>query len=84
MCGSNIPPLQPPKRGLVCPNCKVGKLKSVVDTYKLAGASQIRRRRVCRNCGQRATTYESVGFFRVSIRPLRIGKDGIKHGKNSG
>lgn len=84
MCGNNAPLQQPPKRGLVCPHCKSGRLKSVVDTYKLAGASQVRRRRVCENCDQRATTYESVGFFRVSKRPLRIGKHGIRHGKNSG
>ncbi|MFH1422707.1 MAG: transcriptional regulator NrdR [Planctomycetota bacterium] len=54
-----------------CPFCKSEEDK-VVDSRSSAGGSVIRRRRRCKNCKRRFTTYE-----RVERSPLRvIKKDG--------
>ena len=56
-----------------CPFCKVDKDK-VVDSRSSGQGFVIRRRRKCRNCGRRFTTYE-----RVEKSPLRvIKKDGSR------
>jgi len=52
--------IKPPKRGLVCPHCKVGKLRTVVGTRRGKTTFYIRRRRVCDECDQRTTTHERV------------------------
>jgi transcriptional repressor NrdR len=54
-----------------CPFCK-GEEDKVVDSRASGGGSVIRRRRKCKSCGRRFTTYE-----RIERSPLRvIKKDG--------
>jgi transcriptional repressor NrdR len=58
---------------LRCPFCKVDDDK-VVDSRSSGQGFVIRRRRKCRNCGRRFTTYE-----RVEKSPLRVvKKDGSR------
>jgi len=52
-----------------CPFCKVDKDK-VVDSRSSGEGAVVRRRRECRDCGRRFTTYE-----RVEEAPLRVVKE---------
>lgn len=48
------------KHGLECPRCGCGHF--IVIYTRSAAAKQIMRRRECRHCGRRITTYEqSIG-----------------------
>ena len=42
-----------------CPFCQAEDIK-VADSRLVAEANEVRRRRVCNECGERFTTYESV------------------------
>jgi transcriptional repressor NrdR len=42
-----------------CPYCRTGDSR-VIDTREMADMDAIRRRRQCRDCGRRFTTYERV------------------------
>jgi transcriptional regulator NrdR family protein len=48
------------RRGLVCPRCGCGHFR-VIYTRRVQGG-RIVRRRECRNCGRRITTYERFVF----------------------
>ncbi|MFV0442869.1 MAG: hypothetical protein ACK5Q5_04775 [Planctomycetaceae bacterium] len=52
------------RKGLVCPDCG-GRSLRVLYTRRVTGG-RIRRRRVCRDCGQRLTTYETFAPSRGS------------------
>lgn len=51
---------QPAKeqRGLICPRCGCGHFKVIYTRAKLDG--KLMRRRKCRHCGRRVTTFERV------------------------
>lgn len=51
-----------PKRGLECPRCGCAHFR-VLYTRRAVGG-RLLRRRVCRHCGRRFTTYEVVGNAR--------------------
>ena len=53
------PQTQPPqvRRGLECPRCGCGHFR-VLYTRRALGGRMLRRRE-CRHCGRRMTTYES-------------------------
>jgi transcriptional regulator NrdR family protein len=55
---SDKPSLQQ-KRGLECPNCGCAHFR-VLYTRRAVGGRLLRRRE-CRYCGRRVTTYEVVG-----------------------
>lgn len=61
---------------MICPNCQAMKTR-VIDSRVVKGAT--RRRRVCKRCRQRWTTYEitdkAFQFLREQIRVLRAVKD---------
>jgi len=54
-----------------CPYCRVGDSR-VVDTREIAEIDTIRRRRQCRQCGRRFTTYERVEPISLTV----VKKDG--------
>jgi transcriptional repressor NrdR len=54
-----------------CPYCRSGDSR-VVDTREMAGTDAIRRRRQCRQCGRRYTTYERVEPISLTV----VKKDG--------
>jgi hypothetical protein len=43
---------------IVCPNCREPKQVKVIDSRAVEGYNAIRRRRRCRACGYRFSTYE--------------------------
>src|SRR5262249_27454637 len=45
--------------GLACPKCS-RRMLDVIETRPRADGQAIRRRRVCQDCGDRVTTYETV------------------------
>ena len=47
-----------PRRGLLCPDCDSGQLRVVYTRGKDHGVVQ--RRRECRQCGCRVTTWEQI------------------------
>lgn len=56
-----VPPLPPSPlradvKGIVCPRCGCGHFRVVYTRAKLGG--RIMRRRECRHCGRRITTWE--------------------------
>lgn len=53
---------QPPKKGLVCPHCKAGQLRTVTQTRKRTARPYTWRRRRCDNCKKTAATQERVGI----------------------
>ena len=53
-----------------CPFCQAEDTK-VADSRLVTEVNQVRRRRVCNNCGERFTTYESVEL----IMPRVIKRD---------
>jgi transcriptional repressor NrdR len=54
-----------------CPYCRSNESR-VVDTRDMADMDAIRRRRQCRDCGRRFTTYERVESANLSV----VKKDG--------
>jgi len=50
------PPTSAPKRGLACPTCGCGHFRVLYTRRALGG--RLLRRRECRYCGRRMTTYE--------------------------
>ncbi len=57
MAQVNDKPTLKPKRGLECPNCGCAHFR-VLYTRRALG-SRLLRRRECRYCGRRITTYET-------------------------
>lgn len=55
---TNKPKREVEPRGIRCPKCGCGHFE-VVYTRKIPGGA-IRRRRECRHCGRRVTTYEAM------------------------
>ena len=47
-----------PKRGLECPGCGCAHFRVLYTRRALSG--RILRRRLCRNCERRVTTYETA------------------------
>ena len=54
-----------------CPYCRAGDSR-VVDTREMADLDAVRRRRQCRDCGRRFTTYERVEPVSLTV----VKKDG--------
>lgn len=54
-----------------CPYCRTGDSR-VIDTREMAELDAIRRRRQCRDCGRRFTTYERVEPVSLTV----VKKDG--------
>lgn len=54
-----------------CPFCRTGDSR-VIDTREMADLDAIRRRRQCRDCGRRFTTYERVEPVSLTV----VKKDG--------
>jgi len=54
-----------------CPYCRKGDSR-VIDTREMAGMDAIRRRRQCRDCGRRFTTYERIEPVSLTV----VKKDG--------
>ena len=54
-----------------CPYCRAGDSR-VIDTREMADLDSIRRRRQCRDCGRRFTTYERVEPVSLTV----VKKDG--------
>lgn len=54
---SLIPPTKPEPAGLACPKCGCHHFE-VERTKPMVG--RIMRRRVCRHCGRKVTTYEKL------------------------
>jgi transcriptional repressor NrdR len=59
------------KPGMRCPYCQHAET-DVLDTRKLNEGDIIRRRRKCRNCGRRFTTYERIESVSLTV----VKKDG--------
>ncbi len=60
MSGERDSSVEGPHRLLMrCPNCSVSD-DHVVDSREVDGAQSVRRRRECRNCGHRFTTFERL------------------------
>lgn len=57
---------------LLCPKC--GKKSEVIDSRLNVDYNAVRRRRRCKICGYRFTTYESIEFE----KPKRIRKEKIE------
>ena len=57
MAKASNPPASTPKRGLECPTCGCGHFRVLYTRRALGG--RLLRRRECRYCGRRMTTYES-------------------------
>ena len=49
-----------------CPYCK-SKNTDVIDSREVLDGKSIRRRRECRECSKRFTTYEKVDFDDVTV-----------------
>lgn len=58
-----------------CPYCRAGDSR-VVDTREMVEIDAIRRRRQCRDCGRRFTTYERVEPVSLTV----VKKDGRREG----
>jgi transcriptional regulator NrdR family protein len=56
MSATSQPVPQRPQRGLECPRCGCQHFRVVYTRPALGG--RIMRRRECRHCGRRVTTYE--------------------------
>ena len=56
-----------------CPYCRADDDR-VVDSRPAEGGCAIRRRRVCKSCGKRYTTYERVERFPTRV----LKKDGVR------
>ena len=56
--GNSLPMLQGGKRGLECPRCGCRHFHVLYTRAAIGG--RILRRRECRYCGRRMTTYEKV------------------------
>ena len=56
-----------------CPFCNAEDTK-VIDSRLVAGGSQVRRRRVCAECGERYTTYELAEL----LMPHIVKSDGTR------
>jgi transcriptional repressor NrdR len=54
-----------------CPYCRLGDSR-VIDTREMADKDAIRRRRQCRDCGRRFTTYERIEPVSLTV----VKKDG--------
>lgn len=54
---------------LTCPKCKNSK-NEVVETRSAPGG--IRRRRVCRQCGHKFSTFEELKNFKVGRRARTV------------
>ena len=57
--------------GLTCPTCN-GRFLDVIDSRSRQDGLAIRRRRVCQECGERVTTYETVAAPVGDMLPLII------------
>jgi transcriptional regulator NrdR family protein len=53
---SSKPPVEREERGLRCRQCGCGHLRVVYTRAKAGG--RVMRRRECRSCGERVTTWE--------------------------
>ena len=58
MTKTSIQGEQPDERGLVCPHCQCRHF--FVVYVRRARKRRVMRRRECRNCGHRITTYEKA------------------------
>jgi transcriptional regulator NrdR family protein len=54
----NPPPTATATAGLLCPRCGCADLRVI---YTRRRESRILRRRECRHCGRRVTSYERIG-----------------------
>lgn len=52
---------------MTCPACQEDKTR-VADSRLVGAGTSIRRRRVCKNCGHRFSTVESVELLRAQVR----------------
>ncbi len=55
-----------------CPRCDRNDDR-VLDSRKIKGGAEVRRRRHCNRCGTRFTTYEVVDYDH-SIGPPKVGR----------
>lgn len=56
-----------------CPFCSAKDTK-VIDSRLVSGGAQVRRRRLCNDCGERFTSFESAEL----LMPYLIKSDGTR------
>ena len=63
---------------MLCPFCKSEKQTKVIDSRGVKAGRAVRRRRQCKNCEERFTTYEEVEIVRLTI----VKRDGTQEEYN--